>query len=43
MADVDATQGFIVYTRDQMMNRRLCSGARGRPEIPRELRRKYWG
>ena len=39
MADVDMTRGSIVYTRDQLMNLRLCSVA-GRTEIPRELRRK---
>jgi len=35
--------GSIVYTRDQLLNLRLCVGAGGRPDIPRELRRKYRG
>jgi len=38
----DATQGSIVYTRDQL-NLRMWRVAGGRPEIPRELRRKYRG
>jgi len=39
----DAPQGSIVYTRDQLMNLRLCGGTGRRPKIPRELKRKYWG
>jgi len=42
-ADADVTQGSIVYTRDQLMNLRLRSVAGGRPEISRELRKKYRG
>jgi len=37
------TQGSIVYTRDHLLNLRMCGGAGGRPKIPRELRRKYRG
>jgi len=43
MADADAPRGSIVFIRDQLLNLRLCHGAGGRPDIPRELRRKYRG
>jgi len=43
MVDADTPRGSIVYTRDQLLNLRLCGGAGGRPNIPRELRRKNWG
>jgi len=39
----DAPRGSIVYTRDQLLNLRLYGGAGERPDIPRELRRKYRG
>jgi len=43
MADADATQVSIVYTKDQLLNLRMCGGAGGRPENHRELRRKCQG
>jgi len=39
MADADATQGSIVYKRDQLLNFRKYFGAGSRPKIPRELRK----
>jgi len=43
MVDADATQGSIVYIRDQLLKLQMCGEASGTPEIPRELRRKYQG
>jgi len=37
----DAPQGSIVFTRDQLLKLQLCGRTGGRPDIPRELRRRY--
>jgi len=43
MALADAPRGSIVFTRDQQLNLGPGGGAGSRPDLPRELRRKYRG